>query len=76
MAEPCSPPLRLPLEFPPLAGEKTGAHVYLPNVESNAQPLLREALLAGTRGSAPGPADFRPPERCENAKGREDWQKY
>lgn len=61
---------------PPLAGESTGAHVCLSNVESNTQPPLREALLAVTHGSAPGPADFRPLERCEIAKGREDWQKY
>lgn len=75
-AEPGSPPLLLPLEFSPLTGENTGAHVCLPNVESNAQPLLREALLAVTHGFAPGPADFRPLERFKIAKGREDWQKY
>lgn len=40
------------------------------------QPPLREALLAVTHGSTPGSADFRPLERCEIAKGREDWQKY
>lgn len=61
---------------PPLAGENTGAHVCLSNVESHAQLLLREALLAVTHGSAPGPADFWPLERWEIAKGREDWQKY
>ena len=67
---------RLPLGFPTVTGENTGEHVCLPNVESNTQPLLWEALLAVTGGSAPGLADFRSLERCENAKGREDWQNY
>ena len=67
---------RLPLGFPTITGENTGEHVCLPNVESNTQPLLWEALLAVTGGCAPGLADFRSLERCENAKGREDWQNY